>query len=76
MRLIPRPDALCALQCGGRVVLMLHEDTDLPPEVTIVVHGVWRLPDGRPLAHVSYLDAAVARRLARPGEPASAQDKR
>lgn len=33
------------------------------PELAICVYGVLRLPDGRPLVHLSYVDQKVARVL-------------
>ena len=65
----------CVQGCG-RALFALHLDTDAPADLSVMVHTVGRLPDGRPLAHVSYLDAEVQRRTARPGEPPAAQDRR
>jgi MYND finger len=54
---------LVTAQRGGRLVHSLLEPGGSEAALTLIVHSVLRLPDGRPLAHISYVDHDLARGL-------------
>jgi hypothetical protein len=54
------------LQRGGRLMSCLVRSPIRPqqePSITLLVHGILQLPDGRPVAHISFVDHERALRL-------------
>ena len=66
---------MITLQQGGSLLHSLFDAGSAPPgeaDITVAVHSVRVMPSGRPLAHLSYVDHALAARM----NPTHAQQQR